>query len=247
MNWKTRWGVFRSAVIYYWKPFNRRRLQQFYRNLVKPGQLCFDVGAHLGNRTQAFLDLGAQVIAVEPQPACVHYLQKRFASNGAVTIVPKAIGASPGSAQLHINQRNPTISTLADADWRKKMNAAASTEQHWEQTISVEVITLQQLIDRYGIPHFCKVDVEGFELAALKGLQVPIPCLSFEFVSIEWEVIFPCLDQLEALGIYQYNWSKGESQQMAYDQWVTVEQLKEDFKQKPEKVMSGDIYARLLK
>jgi len=38
--------------------------------------------------------------------------------------------------------------------------------------------------DEYGLPHFCKIDVEGFEEQALAGLSRPLPVLSFEFISI---------------------------------------------------------------
>ena len=67
--------------MYYGKPFNRRRLKGFYSGFIGKGDLVFDIGAHLGNRSEAWLALGARVIAAEPQPICVQYLQKRFLSN----------------------------------------------------------------------------------------------------------------------------------------------------------------------
>ena len=42
---------------------------------VRPGDLVFDVGAHVGDRIAAFRRLGARVVAVEPQPALVRTLQ----------------------------------------------------------------------------------------------------------------------------------------------------------------------------
>ena len=71
MNLRERLGIFRSVAMYYWKPFNKRRLKRFYAQFIQPGDLCFDLGAHLGNRANAWLALGAKIVAVEPQPSCV--------------------------------------------------------------------------------------------------------------------------------------------------------------------------------
>jgi FkbM family methyltransferase len=122
---RSRFGRLRSELIYVWKPFSRRRLRRFYRQFVHLGALSFDVGAHLGSRSRAFLDLGARVIALEPQPQCGAYLQKRWGDARRFTLIPKAIGVQPGIATLHINRMNPTISTLAPDSWRRTMAAAA--------------------------------------------------------------------------------------------------------------------------
>ena len=88
--WQQKLGVLRSILIYYWKPFNRRKLRRFYRSFVQPGDLCFDIGAHLGNRTQAFVDLGAQVVSVDPQPACMSFLQQKFGNHPNVHLKQKS-------------------------------------------------------------------------------------------------------------------------------------------------------------
>ena len=148
---KKKLGVLRSIATYYWKPFNKRRLVNFYKDFVKAGDLCFDIGAHLGNRTNAWSAIGARVVAVDPQPQCLAYLNKKFGQDKQVTILPKAVGDKVGTANLHISQLTPTISTLADKDWRQKMDDATSFKVNWEETIKVEVVTLDQLIAEYGI------------------------------------------------------------------------------------------------
>ena len=100
MTLKERIGILRSTTIYYWKPFNKRRLMRFYSEFVTKGSLCFDIGAHLGNRTNAWNSLGAKVVAVEPQPQCMAYLQKRFGKKKNITLVQKAVGATTGKATL---------------------------------------------------------------------------------------------------------------------------------------------------
>lgn len=225
----------------------RRRLKQFYAQFVRPRALCFDIGAHLGNRTRAFLDLGARVVAVEPQPVCLSYLRKKFHGISEVEIVPLAISAQSGSVELKISRLYPTISTAAGEDWQQVVREAASYPISWEETVSVESITLDQLIDKYGEPEFCKIDVEGLEAEVLAGLSRPINALSFEFFRETSEITRRCIDRLEQLGHYNYNWSKGESQKMEYQEWQTGAELLSSLNGLPHAHLSGDIYARLIR
>lgn len=242
---KSSLGLLRSLLIYYWKPFNRRRLRRFYLQFVHPGALCFDVGAHVGNRTRAFLDIGARVVAVEPQPICAAYLQKRFGRHGGFTLVPKAIGSEAGAATLHINRVNPTISTLAPASWRKAMDAAALRGERWDHQIEVEVTTLDRLIEQYGLPHFCKIDVEGCEDRVLAGLSHPLPALSFEFIGFEKAKARACTQRLRSLGAYRFNWSFREQLRLAAPDWRDDRRVEQMLAALGPRMVSGDIYARL--
>ena len=75
LSLRERLGMLRSIAAYYWKPFNKRKLMRFYSQFVKPDTLCFDLGAHVGNRTNAWAALGATIIAIEPQPICMNYMK----------------------------------------------------------------------------------------------------------------------------------------------------------------------------
>ena len=58
-SWAERWGIWRSLLLYYGVPFRQRRMRRLYAQFIKPGDLCFDVGAHVGNRLRAWDSLGA--------------------------------------------------------------------------------------------------------------------------------------------------------------------------------------------
>ena len=240
-----RLGILRSQLIYYGKPFNRRRLTRFYRDFVGPGDLCFDIGAHLGNRTDAWLRLGAQVVAVDPQPACMRYLRHRFGRQAGVTLVEAAVSDQPGSQLLHVSQLTPTITTLADPQWREVMRDKSSFPVNWDYTVEVPVVTLDQLIDTYGMPAFCKIDVEDLELQVLRGLSRPVPSLSFEYFSPTIDRAIQCIEQLEQLGRYTYNWSFGESQRMERATWLAPDEMIRIFQAYTPADRSGDVYARL--
>src|SRR5688572_22262126 len=68
-------GVARSLAMYYGIPFRAQRLRRFYSQFVRPGALCFDVGAHAGNRVRCWRALGARVVAIEPQRDFVRILR----------------------------------------------------------------------------------------------------------------------------------------------------------------------------
>ncbi len=245
-SWRKKMGFWRSVAMYYWKPFNQRRLRRFYRQFIQKGDLCFDIGAHLGNRVQAWRGLDARVVAVDPQPICLDFLNRKFGQDTSVTILNRAVGAQTGTTKMYLSHRAPTVSTLADHEWREALNARSRIRVDWEEEIEVQLTTLDALIEQYGLPKFCKIDVEDYESEVLKGLSHPIPVLSFEFFNWTPERTHECLELLEKLGDYTYNWSIGESQRWQSKTWLKATELTQEIgsRNAPES-FSGDIYARL--
>ena len=58
-----------------------RKRYNFYSELIKKNDLCFDIGANYGNRSEVFLKLGAKVVAFEPQPKPLKFLKRKFKDN----------------------------------------------------------------------------------------------------------------------------------------------------------------------
>src|SRR5207302_1933850 len=82
---------------------NLRFYQQFYSQFIKTGDLCFDIGANVGDRTEVFSKLGANTIAVEPQDSCIECLRRRFRTDRKTSIVQTALGKSEGRAEMMLS------------------------------------------------------------------------------------------------------------------------------------------------
>lgn len=237
-------GLARSILIY-GMPWRQPGLKRFYQTFVAPGDLVFDIGAHVGDRTLAFANLGARVVACEPQPLPLAYLRWRMKNKLAVSVLPTALGEKIGTAQLAISDRSPTVSSIA-SDWREAITQSnpAFAGVEWNHQIQVPVTTLSQLIDSYGEPDFCKIDVEGHEAAVLGGLDRPIDALSFEFVPGSLSVAKACVDRLSELSEYEFNISFGEQRKLEFSRWVRNRDILSWLESAGKQTQSGDIYAK---
>jgi FkbM family methyltransferase len=242
---RTAAGVLRSLRIYYLGRKRRAAMLLLYRAFVRPGDLVFDLGAHVGDRIAAFRKLGARVIALEPQPALVSVLRTLYGRDVAITIVPQAVGRTTGTLPLKLNLANPTVSTASQAFVQAASGAPGWEGQAWTRTIEVEVTTLDALIAQHGMPAFIKIDVEGFEAEALAGLERAVPALSFEFTTIQREMAAACIARCTALGYTRFNAALGESQTFVHPAWCTGEEIAVWLALLPMSANSGDIYARL--
>jgi FkbM family methyltransferase len=239
------YGIARSLLIYYGKPFWTRRTARFYAQFVRPGDLCFDIGAHVGSRLRALLHSGARVVAAEPQPAFIRLLQGWYGGRPDVRLVGAALGAAPGEAELLISRRMPSVTTLSTS-WKARLSQSRKfAHVRWDGKATVPVTTLDALIKRHGEPVFCKIDVEGSQLEVLRGLSRALRTISFEYIPLTIEVALACIERVGELGDYTFNRVAGEAARFVSPDWLSGPQMAAQLRALKPDEHSGDVYARL--
>ena len=143
-----------------------REVARYLSEHVRPGDVCFDVGANVGVYALQFArwtGASGKVVAFEPNPVSADVLARHIRMNAlgpVVEIIQAAVADRPGVSTLH----------MADADGMSRLGApnpeiAAST-----RPTEVPVTTIDQVCrERALSPRWLLVDVEGFEFAVLSG------------------------------------------------------------------------------
>jgi FkbM family methyltransferase len=241
-------GLFRPARTLYGLTAGREGKRQrllkrlFYSQLLVPGDLVFDIGANLGSYAEIFASLGARVIAVEPNPDCVSHI-RRSHPGGLIEVVGTAVGSSAGVATIRLAERSDMSSM--SADWIRAIREAQRIDDSiWSNQITVPVITLDSLIERYGIPKFIKIDVEGFEESVLNGLSTQPPVLSFEFNTNFLDAAVRCLKTFERGVNCSFNFVVGEPFKFELNEWVAVDELCSHLESLGKQRGYGDIFVK---
>ena len=134
--------------------------------MTKGGHTVVDVGANIGVYTHGFLSRGANVVAIEPQHEGAELIRAFYAagfprtsSRGSLEVREEALGDTETTAVLHVPLKNG-----------KRDDESASLEAMPDaETLDIEVRV--RPLDSYGLDNvqIIKMDVEGHEVAALRG------------------------------------------------------------------------------
>jgi FkbM family methyltransferase len=195
----------------------------FFKSLLAPGTLCYDIGANIGEKSEALLKAGARVIAFEPNLLLVNELKARCGWERNWTLVTAALGSSAGIATLYARQIHG-LSSLAEEgpqSWQGKL----------VDTLNVPVLTLDMAIEKFGRPFYCKIDVEGWEFEVLTGLSQCIPLLSFEFhlTDKDMDKTKACLKKLSTFGSNLVNVTPAEKLTFHFPEWLSLENFCKEF------------------
>ncbi|MEN9229287.1 MAG: FkbM family methyltransferase [Thermostichus sp. DG02_5_bins_236] len=166
----------------------------------KINDLIFDIGMHKGEDTNFYLKRGFRVIAFEANPDMVAFCEQRFKSfleDGKLTIIFGAIVESndliPKQETVKFYKNNSlSVWGTVCADWAERNVHRGTTNT----VVEVPVIKFIEIIQKYGMPFYMKIDIEGCDMICIKALkhfQIVPNYISFEssktsFSQIEAEI-----------------------------------------------------------
>ena len=153
--------------------------------LVTP-RTVIDIGANKGQFTLFALEAwpGCAVHAFEPQPAAAARFRAALRGHPAVTLHEAAVGPVSGEATMHLSQRADSSSLLPIGERQAELfpgTAAAGS-------LTVSVRTLEEALDNDSLraPALLKIDVQGFELEALRGCASLLPLIEYVYVECSY-------------------------------------------------------------
>jgi FkbM family methyltransferase len=128
-------------------------------------KLIFDVGANDGSDTAYYLGLGYSVVSIEADPRLADGLRVRFAAEmagGRVTVVNAAVTERDvGRVGFYVGRDNTESSLIP---------AMAERSGPGAEQIGVIGRSLCSLFGEYGLPWYCKIDIEGYDAQAVMGM-----------------------------------------------------------------------------
>lgn len=166
-----------------------------------PGSTFVDIGANIGYETlwgSHLVGESGHVYSFEPLPNLAAQIRESLAYNHItnVTVFQKAAGDARAKASIYVQNTDAGLTSLV-------------AQPHAEKSTDVEIETVDSLLGAHTI-HMIKLDVEGYELEALRGAQHLIkhsmPVIVFEFSPHLYERDYAgkSLELLETLSSYGY-------------------------------------------
>ena len=200
------WTV--NGVSYRIDPRQRPRFGQNYEaetaaflaHRIQPGMTCFDIGANVGAYVLQLARWSApdgQIVAFEPNARAREVLAQHIAWNGLVgrvRVVPAAVAAQPGEHILY----------AAGADGMSRLAAVSDALVETAAQTRVPVTTIDAFCAESGLsPDVVLIDIEGFEIEALRGGSLTIeslrPIVVVEMHPNVWDTSNTSRTQAEAL------------------------------------------------
>jgi len=142
-------------------------------------RLVFDVGFNVGQDTAFYLSQGYRVIAVEADPSLAERARARFGGEiqaGRLQVVNVGIASKEGFADFWICEEKPEFNSFH--------RSIAARDSYSHKCIQVPVLPFSAIIERFGVPYFLKIDIEGNDRLCLDALS---PSSLPAYLSVESE------------------------------------------------------------
>jgi FkbM family methyltransferase len=162
--------------------------------------MFFDIGSNIGNWSLVNINNCDKIIAVEASPITFTKLVNNC-KHDKIILLNYAVCNNNGDDITFYQADFHVLSTI-NKDWLTKETSRFYNERYTE--ITCKTITIDKLIDQYGLPDLIKIDVEGGEYECILSLTQKNKLLCFEWASETNSITFDCIDYLFGLGYSQF-------------------------------------------
>lgn len=178
--------------------------------------LIYDIGFNDGADTAFYLYRNYNVVAVDADPLLIEAGQKRFAkeiSEGRFVLLNNGIAPERGTLKFFVNTVN--------SEWSSFIEGLGSRRDPNYYSIQVECITLADLMQKYGVPYYMKIDIEGYDDLVLPSLM-QVDCKP-KYISVEASNP-KCLTHLIDIGYNKFKLiSQGKITKQKNKDWIFTE------------------------
>jgi FkbM family methyltransferase len=135
-------------------------------NSVDDIPLIMDIGMNNGRDSFFYLQKGFRVVAVEANPLLVEKNCQELAdyiTSGQLIIEPVGLGQHEGHFTFYLNLDNDHWSSF-NKDWGTRYGTRY-------QEMTIKCIQPQLLFQKYGMPYYLKIDIEGSDIDVVRALH----------------------------------------------------------------------------
>jgi len=164
--------------------------------------MYFDIGANIGKWSLSNLNNCDKIISIEASPTTFQRLLSNINNNPKITCLNYAVCNSTDEYVTFYNCNADTLSTI-NKEWLDSDNSRFYKQFKYD-VIKCKPITMDKLIEIYGVPELIKIDVEGGEFETISSLTQKVNNLCFEWASETNEITFKCIEYLQSLGFKEF-------------------------------------------
>ena len=162
--------------------------------------MYFDIGSNIGDWSLANINQCDKIISIEASPITFKKLENHC-KHDKITLLNYAVCNNNGNDIVFYQAQSDVLSTI-NKDWLTMEGSRFCNHPYTE--IICKTISIDKLIEQYGLPDLIKIDVEGGEYECISSLTQKVKLLCFEWASETNTISYKCIDYLFNLGYTQY-------------------------------------------
>jgi len=162
--------------------------------------MFFDIGSNIGNWALSNITNCNKIISIEASPKTFSRLVTNC-KNDKIILLNYAVCNNNGNDIIFYQADCDVLSTI-NKDWLTSDTSRFYNQPYTE--ITCKTISIDKLIEHYGVPDLIKIDVEGGEYECISSLTQKVNLLCFEWASETNKITFMCIDYLFNLGYMHF-------------------------------------------